>query len=363
MNKPCSQDETSGAPARPSLRGRIARRLVRLVVKHWAQGDPPAVVRRARRVFGLPNFVNVLHSYGLEIERVDAGWGPQTGREQSGAPAAREETIRGEWVRPRGCKTDDRALLYLHGGGYVSCSPQTHRPITMALARLLQCPVFALDYRLAPEHRFPAAVDDAATALQWLAANGMRPEKLAIAGDSAGGGLVLAAMLRLRALSRALPSCAVGLSPWVDLTAASHYRNSGSCSMFQPWDVAVFAKVYLDGASAENPEASPFFGDLRGFPPLLTQVSSTELLFDDALRLHEKAQRCGVASTLSVYPGLPHVWQVLVGLVPEARRALEQVAEFISAVWAGTVSAGANSSAAPDRRVGTLQKSANRGVE
>jgi epsilon-lactone hydrolase len=186
-------------PRRPSLRGRIATRLVRLVVKRWARGDPPAVVRRARRVFGLPNFMNARHSCGLEIEKVDA-------------QAADSRVIRGEWIRPKDCGSRDRVLLYLHGGGYVSCSPQTHRAITTALARRLKCPVFALDYRLAPEHPFPAAVDDAAAAFAWLTESGLEPEKIALAGDSAGGGLALATMLCLRRLGRALPACAVGLS-------------------------------------------------------------------------------------------------------------------------------------------------------
>jgi acetyl esterase/lipase len=312
MNTPST---STVSPTRPSLRGRIATRLVRVVVRRWARGDPPAVVRRARRVFGLPNFMNTLHSRGLEIESVDT------------------ERVRGEWVRPKDCEMRDRALLYLHGGGYVSCSPQTHRAITTALARRLLCPVFSLDYRLAPEHPFPAAVDDAAAAFEWLTQSGLAPEQMALAGDSAGGGLALAAILRLRTLGHALPACAVGLSPWVNLTGAGEYRNSGSCSMFQPNDVAVFAKVYLNGASAESAEASPVFGDLRGLPPLLTHVSSTELLFDDAVRLHAKATSCGVKSTLNIYRGLPHVWQILVGLVPEAGAALDEIAEFVSSAW------------------------------
>jgi epsilon-lactone hydrolase len=310
-------------PTRPSLRGRIATRLVRVVVKRWARGDPPAVVRRARRVFGLPNFMNALHSRDLEIEKVDA-------------QAADSDVIRGEWIRLKACESRERVLLYLHGGGYVSCSPQTHRAITTALARRLKCPVFALDYRLAPEHPFPAAVDDAAAAFAWLTESGLAPEKIALAGDSAGGGLALATIVRLRALGRALPACAVGLSPWVNLTGAGEYRNSGSCSMFQPSDVAVFAKLYLDGASAESAEASPLFADLRGIPPLLTQVSSTELLFDDAMCLHEKATSCGVTSTLRVYPGLPHVWQILVGLVPEAGVGLDEIADFVLSTWSAS---------------------------
>jgi acetyl esterase/lipase len=209
----------------------------------------------------------------------------------------------------------------------------THRPITSSLARRLQCPVFVPDYRLAPEHRFPAAVDDATAGFRWLVASGVGPEKIAIAGDSAGGGLALAATLRLRSEGHTLPSCIVGLSPWVDLTGAGPYRNGTTCAMFEPSEVTTFAKLYLQGAPAEDPQASPLFGDLCGLPPLLIQASSTELLTDDAVRLHEKARTCGVESTLSIYPGLPHVWQMLIGAVPEARMALEQIAEFISSAW------------------------------
>jgi epsilon-lactone hydrolase len=222
-------------------------------------------------------------------------------------------------------------LLYLHGGGYVSCSPQTHRPITTSLARMTQCRVLSLDYRWAPEHPFPAAVDDTAAAFLWLVKNGVAPGKIALAGDSAGGGLAVAAILRLREQGHALPGCAVCLSPWLDLTGAGEYQNAGSCSVFQPGDIAIFAGLYLRGAPPDSPEASPLFADLRGLPPLLMQVSSTELLFDDAVRMHQKASRCGVKSTLSVFPELPHVWQILVGILPEARAALQEIADFVHA--------------------------------
>jgi len=152
---------------------------------------------------------------------------------------------------------------------------------------------------------------------------------IALAGDSAGGGLLLATMLRLRGLGQPLPACAVCLSPWVDLTGFGKYRDNDSCSMFKPDDVTTFAKVYLRGASAESPEASPVLGDLSGLPPLLIQVSSTELLYTDSTRLQEKATGCGVSSKLRVYPALPHVWHVLVGAVPEARVALEEIAGFV----------------------------------
>jgi epsilon-lactone hydrolase len=339
-----SAQESVSVTARPSLRGRIATRMVRVIVKHWAKGDPPAVVRRARRVFGLPNFASLLQSRGIVIEQVDtgaaAGEAAKAGAEKPlaeriGADQAGYYRIRGEWVRPHGLSDSGNVILYLHGGGYVSCTPQTHRPITTSLARMARCRVFSLDYRLAPEHPFPAAVDDAAAAFRWLVANGVSANKIAVAGDSAGGGLVLATMLRLRSTGVALPACGVCLSPWVDLTGADQYQNSGSCSMFQPADVATFAVLYLNGARAETAEASPLFADLSGLPPLLTQVSSTELLLDDAVRLHRKAERCGVASALSVYPGLPHVWQIFTPLIPEAKTAFAEIASFVGKAWEG----------------------------
>ena len=310
---PTSSDQTELA-GKPSRRGRIATRMVRFVVKRWKKGDPPTVVRQARRVFGLPNFLTFLYSRHLKIRAIDS-------------------PVRGEWLTPEGAGSSGKVLLYLHGGGYVSCSPQTHRPITTTLARLLKCRVFAVDYRLAPEHPFPAAVDDAAEAFSWLLESGVPAENIALAGDSAGGGLVMATMLRSRQQGRPLPACAVCLSPWVNLTGFGKYRNAGSCSMFNPDDVTTFAKIYLRGASPELPEASPVFADLSGLPPVLIQVSSTELLFNDSVLLNEKALRCGVRSTLRIYPGLPHVWQILVGTIPEAKAALEEIASFISTAF------------------------------
>jgi epsilon-lactone hydrolase len=314
------------ANARPSVRGRIASAMVRLIVKGWAKGDPPAVVRKARRVFGLPKFAVGLYSRGVTIEPLER--------------QGEDQRIKGEWIRPDELPRSENVILYLHGGGYVSCTPWTHRPITTFLTRLARCPVLSLDYRLAPEHPFPAAVDDAAAAFCWLVQSGMPANRIAVAGDSAGGGLVLAMMLRLRSLGQALPACGVCLSPWVDLTGADDYRNSGSCSMFQPADVASFAGLYLNGVAARTPEASPLFADLSGLPPLLIQVSSAELLLDDAVRLHEKAQRFGVASTLKVYPGLPHVWQILTPLVPEGKLALAEVVTFMEKAWEPTGSVG-----------------------
>jgi acetyl esterase/lipase len=170
-------------------------------------------------------------------------------------------------------------------------------------------------------------------AFHWLLQSGIPAEKIAVAGDSAGGGLALAMMLKLREQGADLPACAVCLSPWVDLTGANAYSNGRSSAMFKAPDIISFAGLYLNGVPAETPEASPLFADLKGFPPLLIHASSTELLLDDAVRLHEKATSQGIQSRLHIYPGLPHVWHVFIGTIPEARQALTEIANFLNAAW------------------------------
>jgi acetyl esterase/lipase len=160
---------------------------------------------------------------------------------------------------------------------------------------------------------------------------GVKPENITIAGDSAGGGLVLATMLRLKTNKQPLPARAACLCPWIDMTGSGSYQNGENCAMFRPGDSVAFAALYLNGASADSPEASPIFGNLTGLPPLLIHISTTELLFDEALRLHEKANKSGVESTLRAYPGLPHDWHLFLGWMPEAEMALKEVAAFIKA--------------------------------
>lgn len=294
----------------PSLRGRISYRLVRSIVRGWPEDDSATLVRRARRIFGRPLSLGPWLTRGIKIQ-------PVTGE------------VKGEWLAPDRLGFSDSVLLYLHGGGYVSCSARSHRPITSTLARQIGCRVFSLDYRLAPEYPFPAAVDDAANAYQWLLKSGIKAQNIALAGDSAGGGLAIATMLRLRDEKIPLPACAACIAPWVDLLEEFTPTNTDSCAMFLPADGRSFAKVYLNGASAHAPLASPLFGDLHGLPPLLIQVADTEMLFDDAFRLNEKAQAAGVQSKLHIYKGLPHVWHMFVGLVPEAGQALTEIADFI----------------------------------
>ena len=298
-------------PERPSVQARVITWLVRLVFKRWPRGDYENLVRRARRLFGLPDWMSFLVSRNVMYEEV------------------RGADLCGEWVIPEENYYEEKVLLYLHGGGYVSCTPRTHRPITASLARLANQRVFALDYRLAPEVPFPAAVDDAARAFAWLVEIGVQPQNISMAGDSAGGGLVMATLLRLKARGQPMPSCAICLSPWVDLTGAASYGNAESCAMFLPEDVSAFAELYLNGKSPRLPEASPLFGDLHGLPPLLIQASTSELLFDEAVQLDQKAKKSGVDSTLRAYPGLPHVWQMCNGLMPEADAALREIAAFI----------------------------------
>ena len=303
----------------PSRRARLFSVFSRAVIRRARWGsDERAVARRARLLFGTPAPFGWARSRGVRVSKVQEG----------GA--------RGEWIVPaRGSKDEnDQAgvILYLHGGGYVACSPATHRPITAALARLTGFRVFAPDYRLAPEHRYPAALDDALGAYRRLLDAGVPPASVAVAGDSAGGGLTLALALRARDEGLPRPACAVAFSPWTDLagTTESVRANDGRCAMFRTPNMAEFAPIYLGSASAFDPYASPAHAsDFRDLPPVLLQVGSTELLLDDARTVHEKIRRAGGASRLEVYEDLMHCWQMLDGIVPEARAALQSAADFI----------------------------------
>ncbi len=223
--------------------------------------------------------------------------------------------------------------MYVHGGGYVACSPVTHRPITAALARLSGLRVFSLDYRLAPEHRFPAALDDTIAAYEWLLQQpGVDPSRVAISGDSAGGGLALALLSLLNQRGLPMPACAVLGSPWTDLTGsgASGPENDGRCHMFRFANLEAFSRTYLGDNSPSDPRASPLFADLSGLCPVLIQVSSTEVLLDDSTRVDAKVRAAGGESRLEVYDDVVHAWQMLDGLVPEARVAITGAVAFIT---------------------------------
>jgi acetyl esterase/lipase len=223
-------------------------------------------------------------------------------------------------------------VLYLHGGGYMACSPKTHRPITGAYAnRGLE--VFAADYHLAPEHPFPAAVDDALAAYKGLLDSGVAPGRLSVSGDSAGGGLALATLLAVKAAGLPMPSSAVVFSPWTDLaiTGETVRTNLQRDAMLAGTLLKDGAAFYLNGADAKNPLASPLYGDLAGLPPVLIHVGEAEVLRDDSTRFAARATEAGVAVSLKIWDGMPHVWQLFQFMLPEARAAMDEAASFAKA--------------------------------
>jgi len=244
--------------------------------------------------------------------------------------------VKGEWHRPRG-ETDGRTVFYMHGGGYVFGSAKSHRGLTFKLAEEARADVFSLDYRLAPEHPYPAAVEDALAAYRMLLDEGRDPARLVVGGDSAGGGLCLALMLSCKAQGLALPAGAFLYSPWTDLaaTGASLDRNEASDVMFKKAYLAGGARRYLNGADPTDPLASPLYGDHAGLPRTLVFVSDSEILHDDSARLHEKLLASGVSSAMIVERGLAHVWPIFYPRFPEAGRSIKQTADFIASCVGG----------------------------
>jgi epsilon-lactone hydrolase len=235
-------------------------------------------------------------------------------------------------------KPAENIVLYLHGGGYLFGSPKSHRQVLIAMASAFQAPVYGLDYRLAPEHPFPAAVEDAAKAYQWLQ-NRHPNAGIVLAGDSAGAGLAIATAVGVRDAGLTAPKAIVAFSPYADLavTGASVEANARSCAMFTPRGVREAAALYLAGADARDPRASPLYADLNGLPPMLLFASRHEILRDDTLRLAERARAAGVKVELIVRDRLPHVWPVFVTLLPEARDAFATVTAFAREVGARNV--------------------------
>jgi acetyl esterase/lipase len=255
--------------------------------------------------------------------RVPKGWRLDIRDRRIDAP------LRGEWLTPP--VRADATVLYLHGGGYYFCSPRSHRAITFGLAARAKATVFSLDYRLAPEHRFPAALDDSVAAYRRLLADGVEAQSIVIVGDSAGGGLALATLLALRDAGDPLPAAAVLFSPWTDLTSSgeSMQKNEGRDPMYHATVFPRVASQYLGDGDPTNPYASPLFGSFAGLPPLLIQVGDTELLLDDSTRVASKARAAGVRVELEIWCDVPHIFQIWAPFMPEANRALARAVEFI----------------------------------
>ena len=252
---------------------------------------------------------------------------PDVKVEHVGAP-----TVPAEWLTPPGARAD-AAVLYLHGGGYVIGSPRSHRHLAAAIGAAARVRVLLPDYRLAPEHPFPAAVDDAVAAYRWLMDQRITPGRIVIAGDSAGGGLTVATLLALRDAGVPLPAAGVCISPWVDLTCSGgSYRTRAEADpIVKGESVGQMATAYLAGKDAKTPLASPLFADLRDLPPLLIQVGDDEVLLDDAVQLAERARKAGVDATLDVWDQMVHVWHWFFPMLDEGQQAIDRIGEFVTA--------------------------------
>ncbi len=278
--------------------------------KRYPDGKPLAVARReweaSARLLVLPK--------GARFHAVDAGG------------------VKSEWMEmPQVSR--DRVFLLLHGGGYRSGSPRTHRKLAALLSRAAYAKVLTPDYRLAPEHPFPAAVKDALKAYGWLIEQGYQPQNIIVGGDSAGGGLTLSMLLALRDAGAALPRAVVLLSPWTDLTA-----SSPSYERLRKLDPAITRKVlresgrlYAGDRDPADPLASPLFADSTGLPPMLIHVGGDETMLDDSRLYAERARAAGVDVTLRVYEGMWHVHHHAAPEIPEAQAAIHDIAAFIRA--------------------------------
>jgi acetyl esterase/lipase len=253
---------------------------------------------------------------GTTVDPTDAG----------GVPA--------EWVTAAGV-TASHVLLYLHGGGYQGGSPAMLRNLVAHISAAARCRVLSVDYRLAPEHPFPAAVDDTLAAYRYLLRAGTSPAAIAIGGDSAGGGLTLAAMVALRDAGDPLPAAAVVMSPWTDLalTGESVRTRVDVDVMIKPAGARESAETYLAGADPRHPYASPLYAELRGLPPLLIHVGDAEVILDDSTRFATKARAAGVDVTLEVWDEMPHVWHAFVGVLPESAQAIERIGAWLRERW------------------------------
>jgi acetyl esterase/lipase len=272
--------------------------------------DSPDVGQARARFEKLADFLG--GAPDAKCEKVDAG----------GVPA--------EWVAAPGFDPE-RAVLYLHGGGYAIGSINTHRRLAYDISAACGARMLLIDYRLAPEHPFPAAVEDAAKAWRWLLQQGLAANRLAIAGDSAGGGLTVATLVNLRDQKLGLPACAVAISPWVDLegVGTSMTVRSAQDPMVQRDGLQWMAGMYLNGKDLKTPLAAPLHADLKGLPPVLVQVGTAETLLDDATRIAERMHAAGVEVRLAIWPNMLHVFPLFAPILSEGRDGCLEIGNFI----------------------------------
>jgi acetyl esterase/lipase len=239
-----------------------------------------------------------------------------------------EGEIKGEWIIPEGAP-ERPLILYLHGGAWVLGWFPVHRRMVANLCLASGLRAFAVDYRVAPEHTFPAALDDCVAAYRWLVGNNIPPREIVIAGDSAGGNLTLTTMMSLRDAGDPMPVLGVCISPSTDLEGTGETFRTKKDPVLTPEFVLGMRRLYAAGCDLKAPMLSPLFGALRGLPPLLVHAGGEEMLLSDSTRLADAARSAGVDVSLVVWPGMWHVWHLMAPMLPEARQAIAGIAEFI----------------------------------
>lgn len=293
-----------------------------------------------------------LQDVRVALGQLYAGWGADTTIEQirrdwnaffadprlpATVTAVDADGVPAFWIEAPGA-THEAAILFLHGGGYQIGSHISHHNLMARLSAHSGCAVLGVDYRLAPEHRQPAALEDAATAYAWLCAQGLAPGRIALCGDSAGGALAVLLMTQLRNASQALPRAAALMSPWVDLQAggASYEANAATDPVTQRATILRMARTYLGrSGQPEAPEVSPLHAALDGLPPLLIQAGRAEVPLDDAHALAERANAAGVQTRLSLWDDMPHVFQLFTGRLEAADAAIDEAARYLSQALGG----------------------------
>ena len=305
------QDGTPGM-TRPSLRARIIRAGMPIVMRRAIPTDPTVeVVRRRVKLLGrlVPPTPRGTTTTTVKVGDVTA--------DRIVTPASRP----------------DRHIIHLHGGSYITGWPGLFRDFTWRLATVCRAVVWCLDYRLAPEHPFPAALDDAVAAYRFLLGQGIEPRHITLLGDSAGGGLVFATLLRLRDEGVPLAAASVAISPWTDLALTGESLNAGTDPLIPVALAPRVVELCLAGADPRNPYASPLYGDLRDLPPTLILVGGDDALRDDAVRMAANMRTAGCTAELEVWPHMWHVWPMLARILPEAKAALARIGSFMHDRW------------------------------
>lgn len=314
-----SVDSGAPMPGTPSWQSHVVNFLVAARMRPFAHRpiDPSKVRRQMGRPRSARRLMARSTGASMTVRPPERHW---PGGEVVASPNATDQTP---------------VLLYLHGGGYIACSPETHRPLIGSLATRLDATVFVPAYRLAPEHPFPAALEDARRAYEYLTSDlGIDASRIVIAGDSAGGGLALALGLLLRDEGAPRPAGIVVYSPWTDLalTGPSLDENTDRCAMFAGVTIRRASVFYVGDADPRNPYVSPLYGDYHGMPPLLVHASLDEVLRDDAIRVAVRARDAGVRVELRLWHRVPHVWQFFAAVLPEADQSLGDTVRFITSV-------------------------------